>query len=94
MRKRKGMTDNDRCGLCHEFVEDSDHVFRFSSFSIMVWRRIGNARRFSRTVGLSLLDWVKGNVLNHDLVDGISTWGVLFLSTLWGLWKARCKHAM
>lgn len=93
VRKKKGLTSFDRCGLCNDYVEDADHVLRNCSFEIMVWRRVGI--RPSHFAGLPLINWVKKNCLFLDrAVHGIS-WGTLFCSILWGmLWKSRCSRVM
>lgn len=84
----RGINQDDKCKFCHQ-TEDEEHIFRSCSRAQNVWALI------DPTFGAQLnnndfLNWLDKNLFNFKNFDsGAEQRGILFVSSLWNIWKAR-----
>ncbi|KAK3220556.1 hypothetical protein Dsin_014526 [Dipteronia sinensis] len=79
------------CPRCFAVVEDVDHKLRGCSVSCGVWDYISKGVTSSHLFKGGLEEWLVQNLQNDNLVTGKIPNYLQFASTLWFLWKWRCK---
>ena len=78
------------CPWCHCEVESIMHLLCDCPFSITVWNQLGGRVNSSNFFSLNLQEWLFSNAtskLHHN--SGPLPWNLVFLFSLWLLWKDR-----
>ncbi|XVF04810.1 hypothetical protein REPUB_Repub05bG0117600 [Reevesia pubescens] len=89
IRAKKGMTTLEVCDACLGGPETIEHVMKDCPLAVQIWRMMKNDAQISKFLDKPFRDWVKSNcflVTTHG--QGVE-WNVLFMSTLWSIWKHR-----
>ena len=78
------------CPRCQCEVESILHLLRDCPFSRRVWNQSGGCVNNSNFFSLSLQDWLFSNATSNLLHNlGPLPWNLVFLFSLWLLWKDR-----
>ena len=89
VRARKGMTAYVFCDRCPGRVESIEHVFCECPDAMNIWGRLKANTSVTSFLTRPFKEWLKLNCLTMTVgVDGIQ-WNIIFISSLWSLWKSR-----
>ncbi|XP_021765924.1 uncharacterized protein LOC110730427 [Chenopodium quinoa] len=91
---RRGIQIDNICGYCGVAPKDSQHLFRFCILAKKTWGKSPLAI-CSDSAGFNLLrNWIQSFILLFNSEDGKhSNRIVLFIATLWGLWRTRNERS-
>ncbi|KAK0603530.1 hypothetical protein LWI29_005964 [Acer saccharum] len=90
-RAARGMTTDLTCGRCMAGQEDEDHVFRTCSSSSRIWEDISTSVTKSASYNSEWESWLFENLKCTFLIGGRIPSYLLFVVTLWFIWKWRCE---
>ncbi|GKV53252.1 hypothetical protein SLEP1_g59787 [Rubroshorea leprosula] len=88
VRYERHITVSPYCPQCDDVIETPLHLLRDCPFAVQVWNKVGlGGQDFFQ---LPLAKWIESNSRKLALVQngGMPT-DILFLSTIWQLWKCR-----
>ncbi|KAE8664938.1 hypothetical protein F3Y22_tig00112738pilonHSYRG01145 [Hibiscus syriacus] len=89
-RAKHQFTDDDRCPLCADSVEDIDHVMRKCSAIFPIWILLIKEDKLDEFMSMEMKTWIRINLDNKKYFAKVSEeWDILFGSILWNTWKKR-----
>lgn len=88
-RKRRGLTMNANCDICHDREEDLDHIFRKCKRAKGIWAELIPACDRRMLDSLSFDTWFTKNIRGKTQFDTRINWGHVFATAMWWLWRWR-----
>lgn len=85
-RKRRGLTSDDSCSLCHGGTESLNHVLRDCPLARGVWKRVLPLDMHTDFFRINLTDWLRFILKQSHLHV---SWKTGILITIWKLWQTR-----
>ena len=70
-------------------MEDEDHLFRRCLTSVQIWQALLSVEELHRQQTLSFDEWIKHNTSESIQCDINSKWNVVFVKTIWWMWRWR-----
>ncbi|KAI8550987.1 hypothetical protein RHMOL_Rhmol06G0149600 [Rhododendron molle] len=95
LRNRRGIATSDLCPRCNTFSENISHLFRECIKAKELWRYIPSSHLLRGDLDTPIQDWISLNMKsNRPAGYGNNIpWHILFITTLWQLWKDRNKKS-
>ncbi|KAK8537620.1 hypothetical protein V6N12_043773 [Hibiscus sabdariffa] len=89
-RFRHSLCPQPLCPCCHDVGETVLHVLRDCRNAQAVWCLLLPPERYKLFFSSDTVEWLLSNVASHELHSTWDLpWPLLFISTVWQLWKAR-----
>lgn len=80
------LTDDPRCFICDAHEETVDHILRQCPAATSVWRKFPGMHDYD-LFRMNFDTWIMQNIKDDFTRDG--DWPIVFVTTLWWLWKWR-----
>uniref|UniRef100_A0A2C9V942 Uncharacterized protein n=1 Tax=Manihot esculenta TaxID=3983 RepID=A0A2C9V942_MANES len=89
-RFRRGLTNNEACGLCGTHQESVLHVLRDCRMIKSVWREVVAPAKQGAFFSLSLTEWLNANICSSVKFNNEDfSWFSIFSIVCWFAWKQR-----
>uniref|UniRef100_A0A199UBV5 Uncharacterized protein n=1 Tax=Manihot esculenta TaxID=3983 RepID=A0A199UBV5_MANES len=89
-RFRRGLTNNEACGLCGAHQESVLHVLRDCRMIKSVWREMVAPAKQGVFFSLSLIEWLNANICSSVKFNNEDfSWCSIFSIVCWFAWKQR-----
>lgn len=88
-RIKRVFTTDGTFPLCHQGLEDFDHIFRKCEEAVKVWRGLQTNRQGTMNERMSIDVWLPKNISQIRHNGPNVEWRIIFANTIWWLWKWR-----
>lgn len=88
-RMKRGFAMVAECNVCPVVLEDVEHILRHCSEASQVWQRLLSSHELLKQQHLSFHDWFRHNIGRKVSCEIKLDWQVIFIFTLWWLWRWR-----
>ncbi|KAI8563661.1 hypothetical protein RHMOL_Rhmol03G0126400 [Rhododendron molle] len=95
LRVRRGIDTSELCPRCFTYSESISHLFRECTKAKEIWSTIPSSHLMRGSVETPVQEWVSHNLrCNKSLENGYDiSWHILFVTSLWQIWKDRNKKS-
>ncbi|KAK8558217.1 hypothetical protein V6N13_038690 [Hibiscus sabdariffa] len=91
-RARRHLTTSNSCPLCHNGIENIEHVVRTCSKAQRIWEAIVDPTKIVFFSNLSFQEWLcQCFGADSDHQNSGTSWAIHSTVICWMLWKQRCN---
>lgn len=85
----RGLTTDDSCPRCNLATEDLNHLLRECPKAKEIWHTTRESKWLEAYERQPMDQWLQLNPESQEKTSYNIPWGIVFLYTIWEIWKAR-----